>query len=213
MFKSVREFLAGKYPCLKTFREAVQADRAKIMEGRGDEFERFLEQFPNEGRIIERLAVHKVFFNSERMLRNHHRADWAGVDPKIRVFSGKLFEEARKRGMPLFVHCARRTAAEQRALYDKGASKVRGPRAAHTTGCAVDIVHTKFAWQMSRDEWRYIGALGKRVAKRMDLEITWGGDWGWDFAHWELPDWKTRPVIPDNLAPERFTPVGLLRFQ
>ncbi len=185
MFKSVREFLAGKYPCLKTFREAVQADRAKIMEGRGDEFERFLEQFPNEGRIIERLAVHKVFFNSERMLRNHHRADWAGVDPKIRVFSGKLFEEARKRGMPLFVH----------------------------TGCAVDIVHTKFAWQMSRDEWRYIGALGKRVAKRMDLEITWGGDWGWDFAHWELPDWKTRPVIPDNLAPERFTPVGLLRFQ
>jgi len=38
-----------------------------------------------------------------------------------------------------------------------------------------------------------IGRAVKEAARELGYKITWGGDWGWDFGHFEL-DWQQFPV-------------------
>lgn len=148
---------------------------------------------------------------AESVLRLHERADWTGVDQRIARFAAVLVETLRKQGVPMYVHSARRTPAEQARLYAEGRSRI-AVKGAHTTGCAVDIVHAKFHWQLSREEWRYIGIVGKQVAHRIGLDVEWGGDWSFfDPAHWELKGWRAAPVIRDDLGKVAKTPRFILR--
>lgn len=152
------------------------------------------------------------------MLEKHERADWQHVEPVVQIFAARVCEVARKKGVPLYVHSAFRNAATQNALNEQGVSKVRWPRAPHCIGCAVDIVHGRYHWQMTDQEWSFIGKLGREVAKFMRIEMRWGasrrhgGDYRTfhDPAHWELADWaqRVRP-LPEG-DPVRATPRGLL---
>lgn len=151
--------------------------------------------------------------SSTAILRQHDRADWQQTDSRIREFAAYLIEAFRRQGIPLYVHSAFRTAAEQAELVAKGVSKASYPYAPHCQGAAVDIVHSRFHWDMSRDEWQLIGAIGKRVAEQRKIPITWGGDWSfYDPAHWELKGWKDSDRIK-YLTPQqpiRATPRKLL---
>lgn len=147
-------------------------------------------------------------------LRQWNRANWTGTHPLIQLFSALLIEAARKQGIPLYVHCALRTPQEQLRLFTLNRSKVKGPKAAHTTGCAVDIVHGDDHWELTDAEWQWIGITGKAIAERCKIPIVWGGDWGWDFAHWELDFWRDRDPVSDevhNAPPLHKTPRVLLR--
>jgi hypothetical protein len=146
------------------------------------------------------------------VLRQHDRADWSGVDDRIARFAASLIETLRKHDVPFYVHMARRTPGEQRDLYNAGRSKVPGPKAAHTVGYAVDIVHARFHWDLTPEEWRYVGIVGKRVAQRLGLGVTWGGDWSfYDPAHWELKGWRDAEVINESLGRLQKTPRYILR--
>lgn len=221
MFKCVREMIAGKYREFGAFKEALTDERAvtRALNG-GDDFARFLDKYPTDGRALKRLAADATFFTSPQMLKMHNRADWAGVDPRIREFAARFCLAMRKLDVPLYVHGARRTPYEQLERFREGNSRVRGPVAAHTVGGAVDIVHARFHWQMGADEWAVLGKMGKRVLARMNnarpaadrFELEWGGDWGWDFAHWELKNWKAMEIIPEGLAPTYYSPHALLKL-
>lgn len=80
-----------------------------------------------------------------------------------------------------------RTPAEQKELVKKGASKTL--RSRHLTGKAVDVmalVNGKGRWETAL--YVTIGAHVKAVARRLKIDITWGGDWkGFpDLGHFEL---------------------------
>lgn len=178
-----------------------------------DDFKRRVREKRSEGSgalpppVISRL-VDWAMIGSNELLLHDTRADWAGVDPRIRAFAGKLVQKFRGWGVPLVAIEARRTVLRQRQLYDDGKSKVSGPVAAHTVGGAVDIVHAGFWWNMSRDEWAYIGAVGRSV----DPSLTWGGSWSfYDPAHWECPEWKAWDPIPPEWARVEMTPTQLAR--
>ena len=52
-----------------------------------------------------------------------------------------------------------------------------------------------------------IGGVGKEVARKMGLRVTWGGDFKslYDPAHWELTDWRTvRKPDPVGDRPVRY---------
>jgi len=89
-------------------------------------------------------------FLTDAYLSQSHRADWQHADPRIRYWAALFIEYARKRGIPLYVHSAFRTEAEQSALVAAGRSRAPFPRSAHNTGQAVDIVHSVFYWEMSK---------------------------------------------------------------
>ena len=57
---------------------------------------------------------------------------------------------------------------------------------------AVDIIHATRGWNLTKKEWDVVGAIGKELARKRNIDIEWGGDWKfYDPAHWQIKSWKT----------------------
>jgi len=148
--------------------------------------------------VPERLKAPSLL-TSEKGLNLHSRADYNGVDNSIQLWGARTIERCRYAGIPLYVHCAYRDKITQNEAFRLGHSRLRYPDAPHCRGAALDIVHSRFHWNLDDMEWYYIGKIGKEVAHQMSLDIEWGGDWrsdwpkkkrGWDPAHWQLRKWR-----------------------
>lgn len=136
--------------------------------------------------------VDRPFLANARWQEQQWRARRDGAHPKILLFEKRLIRKLEKAGLPFFAHNMVRTAAEQTELYVRNVSKARAGRSPHNFGCAVDIVHSVRAWNLTKLEWQLIGHIGKEVAALNHIKIVWGGDWDfYDPAHWELKDWRT----------------------
>lgn len=212
----LQELLRGAY---KTPQQIVKAAKADAWAFHDDSLvQRVLGEGPpladaKGWRALKRLTVPQHFFTEDIYLRQSERADWQTVNPQIKYFAAKLVEVLRKQGIPFFVHSAFRTKDEQDRLVLHGRSKAAWPRAPHAQGEAVDLVHSRYAWELTRDEWAMIGKIGKELAHRLGLEVVWGGDWSfYDPAHWEIRDWRQR--IKDEIVhgePIRKSPRKILR--
>lgn len=131
-----------------------------------------------------------------------------------------LAERIERDGLPLVLFEANRTFARQRDLYAKGrardakgvwrivdekavVTKALPGQGAHNWGLAVDwILDVNSPWwgsarpsgpwdrgdarrPLPKVAWEKYGRLVRECGLR------WGGDWGWDFPHCELPDWRS----------------------
>jgi len=174
--------------------------------------DRFFNRLP-EGLVSHaprRLAAPHLM-TAESTLRQHDRANWYATRAEIKEFAAYYIEAARSVGIPLYVHGAFRTKATQDGLKAAGRSRASWPRAPHCQGAAVDVVHCAYHWDMTPNEWAWLGKVGKDVADRRGIEITWGGDWNfYDPAHWELSDWRNHIHKHPQGEPVRRTPRKLL---
>ncbi|TIW42639.1 MAG: M15 family metallopeptidase [Mesorhizobium sp.] len=133
----------------------------------------------------------RPFMLGERYAAQQLRADREGSRPELLAFLDAFQRQLRALGVPMFPHCLVRDSAAQDAAYAAGRSKAQAGESAHNYGCAVDLVHSRRAWDLTQREWAVIGHIGKDVAARNQLKIDWGGDWKfWDPAHWEMRGWK-----------------------
>lgn len=138
------------------------------------------------------------FCRSQRWREQQLRAVREGCHEDIVHFERLLVTAARKINVPLFAHCMMRTSDEQDAAFARGASKAQAGESPHNFGLAVDIIHSVKGWAISPASWDMLGHMGKELAARNGIAVTWGGDWkskpsdvvGWDPAHWQLRDWK-----------------------
>lgn len=161
-----------------------------------------------------------AYFNSNAYLKSIDRANWLHSDPRLMLWAATFIEMARKRGIPLYVHCALRDEAEQTRVFKAGHSKVQYPRSAHNIGEAVDIVHSQFHWEMSKQEWYYLHTLGLRALDKVNagvkvsdrLHLTWGGNFKslYDPAHWEITDYRARIKRLPAGEPIYYTPRKIL---
>jgi len=109
----------------------------------------------------------------------------------------RLFKEVIKH-FDCKVLCGHRGRAEQNQKFAEGKSKLRYPSSRHNRfpSLAVDVApyfaeEPHIRWdiehdQYVRDTWMKFSGLVKGIAAMQDVHVRWGGDWGWDFAHWEL---------------------------
>lgn len=89
-----------------------------------------------------------------------------------------------------------RTLARQKQLYAQKKTKTLKSRHIPESnkckmGCAVDLVplingSPSWADVIVPTHYRPMGAAVKQAAKELGVVIEWGGDWGWDFPHFEL---------------------------
>lgn len=202
----------GLLDTLEAFTKAARIERAAV-DAPSTAAERFLSVYvdPPQFSAPERLRAPSLL-TATSTLKQHERADWQNTHSDIMLFAAKMVEAFRRQGIPLYVHSAFRTKSEQDELFKNKRSNATYPRAPHCQGVAVDIVHSKYHWDMSPDEWKLVGKIGKQVAAQMMIPITWGGDFKslYDPAHWELHDWKTNIFIPVLGEPVRLTPRGIL---
>lgn len=130
------------------------------------------------------------------------RADALGAHPVIVEFAGLLVSRMRGIGVPMFPHCIWRGADEQAELHRRGYTKVLYPNSAHNRGCAVDIVHSTKAWDLTPRQWQIVGHVGRELAASKGWKLVWGGDdpdvddeFNWDPAHWELGNWRSHAMV------------------
>lgn len=147
-----------------------------------------------------RAMINRDFLDNPTYGNQQDRANRVGAHPQISLFADALVKRAKKVGIPLFPHCMVRTPAEQAAAYVRGASlnDGKGPYP-HRFG-AVDIIHGVKGWNLPEESWDIIGHMGFEEAKKLGIDITWGGDWDgdgiktdqklYDPAHWELTNWR-----------------------
>nr|QJB21556.1 MAG: hypothetical protein [Microvirus sp.] len=215
-----QDFVGGR---LRSPQEVFRAAEAEVQRAP----ERFVSGAPEDGikwEAPERLRD-KAYWLQPRYLRHGEVADWQQCDRRLMRWAAMVVEAARKRDVPLFVHCAFRTRAEQDRLNAEGFSRARWPNGAHNIGEAVDIVHGRFAWDMSPHEWMLIYKLGQECLRKLNaqlprdhrLELEWGGDDGtksdrfrWDPAHWEIKDYRRRIRPLEAREPVRYMPRKLL---
>jgi len=222
-----QRYAAGEFDTLDKFKEGVAlAIREQDADPNPDPLKHFLGRNWQELTELSHAPLSRLkfpsHFTSEPHLRQDLRADWQQTDPRMQLFAASLIEVLRAQNIPMWVHCAFRTKGEQETAFLGKNSKLRWPNAAHCQGRAVDIVHGKFAWELTRQEWNHIGKIGKDVLARINrnrlvkdrFDLVWGGDWTspWDPAHWELKDWREN-MHPNPLpqTPVRKTPRSILR--
>lgn len=89
-----------------------------------------------------------------------------------------------------------RTPEQQKAYYLKGKSKTMKSR--HLTGHAVDLMpygdldgdgdfdqlDKDIAWE--KQHFFPINDAMQAAAAHLGVPLTWGGQWGWDFPHFEI---------------------------
>jgi len=130
------------------------------------------------------------------------RVPTTGSHPDLVKWWQKFQAVLKQRGYPMFPVEWVRGGTRQNQLQKEGFSRARAGQSPHNFGCAVDIVHVYHGWNIhngedddgpeARAKWAIIGTLGKEVARKMNLNLTWGGDFPnfYDPAHWELSDWR-----------------------
>jgi|TARA_Y100000033_G_C2667385_1_gene72593 hypothetical protein len=70
-----------------------------------------------------------------------------------------------------------RSAERQKELLAKGATKVKYSK--HMEGKAVDIAPYPIDWD-DRERFHYMGGMIRGIAKALNLNVRWGGDWDSD---------------------------------
>lgn len=114
-----------------------------------------------------------------------------GMHPRMVEFYLKFSNQLECRGIPMYAFEFYRSPERQNRLKEQGVSKAGAGSSPHQYGCAVDIIHSTKLWDITEKQWAVIGAIGKEVARKMNLKVVWGGDWGfYDPAHWELANWR-----------------------
>ena len=70
-----------------------------------------------------------------------------------------------------------RSQERQDELVAQGASKTKYSK--HITGDAVDLAPYPINWK-DRERFHYMGGMLRGIAKNMNVNIRWGGDWDSD---------------------------------
>lgn len=191
-------------------------------DGRDTQFDRFMKiQLPKMSSDPLENVKRPWSVSSNTLLEQHQRANWNGVDERLQLWAGLYMLTLRKMGVPMFAHNALRTPVEQKLLFERKVSQNPGPVAPHVRGYAVDIIHSTLGWDMSEDEWKYLGKIGKECARLLPPgpDIIWGGDWDndgipvgddederfWDPAHWQVDKWRKLPHTPGHWASSPIT--------
>lgn len=93
----------------------------------------------------------------------------------------------------------RTDAAKQAKYYAMGTSKAKTlADTPHGRGAALDLWPVGFNPGLALDKQPDIKAKFKEMGRiaKTQFNLTWGGDWGWDYPHVEVKSWRAFPYPP-----------------
>lgn len=155
---------------------------------------------PGDSLEALRAIVDRPYLDTVKYETQQFRANRQGAHLLIVEFERAFRKRCAELGIPIFCHCMVRTPEQQQKAFDGGFSTIRPESGYPHEHCAVDMIHSKYGWNMNVDQWKILGHIGKETAQLRGIEITWGGEgrfiskrWPMgDPAHWELTHWRER---------------------
>lgn len=189
-----QEYVSGR---LRSPQAIVAAARAEIPPPE-DRFATVPDPVDNEEWDTPARLRAVSFLSSAVYSLQQYRADWQQCDPRMELLAARVVLRAAKLGVPLYVHSAFRTKAEQDEMIRRKVTKAPYPRSAHNIGEAFDLVHGTHQWNMTPREWAYLRWLvhdelrkiNAKLPKARKLEL--GQEISWDPAHFEVADYRDR---------------------
>lgn len=150
---------------------------------------------PDDMRGALAKMVDEQFLKHPTYEHQQWRANRNGAHLLIIEFEKALVRHMRLLGVPVYAHCVVRTREEQKRLFAEGRSRISGLDEYPHQHCACDIIHSKYGWNLSPEQWKMLGHIGLELANKRGIAITWGGSPEYRFydpAHWELTQWRER---------------------
>ena len=95
-----------------------------------------------------------------------------GVNPKLVNILNELIKI-----MDVTIIEGLRTEERQKELLAQGKSKTKYSK--HLEGKAVDLAPYPIDWE-DRERFHYMGGMLRGIAKQLNINIRWGGDWDSD---------------------------------
>lgn len=134
-------------------------------------------------------------------------ARWSNMIPDARAKADQLEAQANAAGLPVMFWEGWRTPDDEAALMRNpaGVTKVREPLdSSHVWGYGFDFVFRNAAglpsWPPATDpRWRQLA----QIAQQLGL-LSGGLTWGWDWPHFQLPDYSTASLKTDWADPAAF---------
>lgn len=131
--------------------------------------------------------------------------------PRFRGLAFELIARCAERKVWLVIIDTLRTPTEQAKYLESGASKTLNSLHLPQTWCLVcghagglshamdaapirdldENVVKQVQWDAGHPSWKAYGAAAK------SLGLVWGGDWGWDFSHVQVPRTRYDSAKPD----------------
>lgn len=132
----------------------------------------------------------REFCQSRQFQQEQWRAVRKGVSPILLDFERRFVQRMKRLDVPIFCAEAVRTDAEQEKKVLQGVSHVHD--SAHEHGLAMDIVHCRKAWGLTKQQWELLCTIGEEVAAQAGLPVECGHRWRdpWDPAHWQVKGWR-----------------------
>lgn len=111
----------------------------------------------------------------------------------------ELFNEVIKH-FDCTVICGHRDKEDQNAAFDTGRSKLRWPKGNHNAlpSNALDVAPFPIDWNNSK-RFYYFAGFVMGLAKKMDIDIRYGGDWDCDN---DLDDQRFNDLVHFELRPK-----------
>jgi len=132
--------------------------------------------------LLQQQQKDRTGFEVARHLSKVLLYELKGADslyPDVRDKFGQLQRRMLELGKPIFLSDSFRSAKKQNKL-STNVTNAGGLQSYHQYGLAFDVAFVKYRWDPpSKNWWTVLGREGKKVG------LTWGGDWGWDFGHFE----------------------------
>lgn len=131
------------------------------------------------------------------------------ADGAMMFLAGHIVKQMNESGHPAIIHTGYRPPEVQNAAFNRKASKAKAWQSPHQFWEAVDIVHPSLFWDAKPPYWKQLGVVTKNVAAQFRVPLEWGGDWGWDYAHVEIDDWRQirvrqeREYVRNNGDPDK----------
>lgn len=110
----------------------------------------------------------------------------------MQFLGGQICKRMGQIGYPSKIAQGYRSPAVQEAKRKKGLSKAGAFQSAHQFYEACDICHKTQGWPPTNDPyWKALQDVAENVEDDFGVRFVMGRrDWGWDFAHIELADWR-----------------------
>jgi peptidoglycan L-alanyl-D-glutamate endopeptidase CwlK len=93
--------------------------------------------------------------------------------------------------MDLTILCGHRGEDDQNRAFRNGKSKLKYPKSKHNKkpSMAVDVAPYPISWT-NIERFEDMGLLIKGIARKLDINIEWGGDWKTfkDYPHFEIEE-------------------------
>lgn len=122
-------------------------------------------------------------------ISNRSKKNLEGVDYRLALLVGYALAISE---VDFFVNEGLRSTETQKKYFREGKSKCDGvtKKSKHQEGKAIDVYYV--GWKNTDDEdderWEKLIKSFKIAGKKLNLELTFGYDWGWDKPHIELKE-------------------------